>query len=178
MKSNFNTWAFAALTLAVVVLLVGAIGASVTGHGIFDWLREDGGQEQIQIEEGETYIGLLAEKYLEAGMSKEDLKYYRVVYDEEGDLVFEDLNGETTFGDSYEYIISDSGEESLVKSASITGPYTVHTECYCRTDGSGGTCIQKCKKTMVNGEPYCSGTCSGISCREEACRKSTTISYD
>jgi len=74
---------------------------------------KDSSTENTQIGEGEIYRGLLAEKYLDAGMSIEDLKGYEVKYGPNGDLIYEVKSNSLRVGEGYE--ISEDPEDSSVR---------------------------------------------------------------
>ena len=156
MDKKINTWAFAILALAVVFLLVGAIGASVTGNSIWDLFRsKDNVQEQTientQIETGEVYRGLLAEEYLKAGEDWQFLKGYEAKYDENGDLIYEVVEGYAYAGEKYE-ITQD--------------PYNPERSSYNligQPIGSGGTIM------APGGDP--GGSCVCTKGANEGCKK-------
>jgi len=127
MNKKQNTWVFAIFALAVIILLVGSIGASVTGHGIFDWLRRDRVQvqEQTQLEDGEIYRGLLGQKYLESEGNLEYLKGYEAKYDENGWLVYEIINNMVLPGEAYDLVKEEFTQELKFVSSSGGTVYTV-----------------------------------------------------
>ena len=157
MNKNFNNWTMAVLVLAVAVLVIGAIGTSVTGNGIFDWMKKS---TQVQeTTQPEIYNGLLAESYLEAGMSSEDLKSYEVKYDENGDMVYEMriFEGKKTLFVGEDYVVQDEEDEGIRVVDFEDGEIILATtDCF-------GCNVPGCKKWagQCNGVPcyFCSGGC-------------------
>jgi len=117
MDKKINTWAFAVLVLAVAVLLVGAIGTSTTGHGIFDWLKKS--PSKVQETSGEEYYGVLGQKYFESGEDLQYLKNYEVKYDSEGRMIYEVVDGYIWSGDDYE--LTEDSENPLMFYYSLIG---------------------------------------------------------
>ena len=198
----------AVLVLAVAVLVIGAIGTSVTGNGIFDWMkkstdqssRSSGGGNCIQpeysncIEDcggeippnrescmrrcdevycnhegwGDQYRGMLGQKYLEAGMSSEDLRNYRAKYDEEGNLMYEmkmvDGSLGIHAGEGYSIEEGLKGELNLID---YGGGDPFLLPVYCTDCGPLGTCGLDSRQGD-DGMWYtvCDGTCSICTMKE------------
>ncbi|OYT36129.1 hypothetical protein B6U91_01825 [Candidatus Pacearchaeota archaeon ex4484_71] len=157
MDKKLNVWAFAVLAGIVVVLMIGAIGSSMTGNGIFDWMKKS---TATQTTHEQTYNGLLAEKYLEAGMSSEDLKNYEVKYDENGDMVYEFGKGALIMGGNYERQEEGNGIVELVSKSDGEGVMLLP----CGDRGEGCVISSCCGNLKCCGSqteyPTCMNSCS------------------
>jgi hypothetical protein len=148
---------------------------------------KDSSTENTQIGEGEIYRGLLAEKYLDAGMSIEDLKGYEVKYGPNGDLIYEVKSNSLRVGEGYE--ISEDPEDSSVRivhpigedplEASATGsnlPFFTW-RCGCAVQyAPNGHCQSSCNWIQYpNGNiENCQGQCYGDLCVTSECTMGPT----
>jgi hypothetical protein len=131
---------------------------------------KDSSTENTQIGEGEVYRGLLAEKYLDAGMSVEDLRDYSAGYDENGNLKYEIIGGTKVIpGEGY-YLEED--EKGILQVKAAQGASFELTKCACNSDEGCSGSEAGCKRISLGGSggSECvkddqSSQCSGSDCK-------------
>ena len=158
--------------------------ASMTGNALFDFLRKkEVVAEQTQTSQQNQITtesrGLLGDAFLANGGDFENLKDYEVMYDSEGNLVYEVTNGGTkfTFGEGYELRETPEGGMATY---SFDGDTFVGGDFSCGCNfppgANGGTCTNSCS---VYGDG-CTGSCTGDTCSATGCKKKAarTVAVD
>lgn len=182
-ESHKNNWLIIAVSVvALVALVLSSVSmtkANITGEAFWDFFRKDKIEKaeavQEQTQASEVYRGLLAESYLADGKNAESLKGYEVVYDGDGNLVYEIVNNGIRAGENYVSKINEDNNLEISEGENLLesipgGVYVYHCDCplgsscedlgYCRWEHSGGI-------------TYCAGMCLGT----EGCSCELSITF-
>lgn len=160
-NKNLLVWIVLIVAIVALILSIVAIGKSnVSGNSIFDVFKRDSVKNSVQ-ESSPTQMensrGLLADVYLSSGKSAEDLKGYKVEYDQDGNLV-----SETKFIRNSNTSIISKESKLFVPDGSIT----------CSSSCNAGCSPSGCDpETYYGGGSSCSDcTCLGSECSNSVCK--------
>jgi hypothetical protein len=175
MKKNFDwlVWLVALIAIISLVLSVVALSnASVTGKGIFSFVKKTLKQTKIPI----SSQGILADAYLSVGGDKNFLKGYEVKYDENGELIYEIVDEGTRIvvGSSYSRI--NNGETDVIVNGNGNPVY--REVCLCEGDVGALCGGQNCEPYWDTCRLKAGATsCGGSQCTGGGSCKKHTLKY-
>ena len=176
-KKQNNAWIVYVIALIAIVALILAIvainKANMTGNPFWDFLKK---QETMETQVVSGNYGLLGDAFFSSGGVRSQLEGYQVKYNENGELIYEVLNGgrRLKIGEDYKFTLNSedpsSGEISPQEEDALYGFFT-GVRCGCMLGNAGGTsCSSHCSYTLLQGQIYdCEGWCSGDLCSTDEC---------
>jgi len=168
-KKNSNNWLmWIVLVIALVALVLGAVAlnkTNMTGNAFWELFKKTN-----NVESGK---GLLGNVYLSNNGNVENLKEYEVKYDEEGNLMYEILEGHQIIpGEGYSLIEDENGilRVSAVQGGSSSSSFG--WDCSCNSaDGCSGS-KDGCKRISLGGSggTDCVKKPDSTKCSAEGCK--------